>query len=80
MLDHPNYRGIGIDEESAVVVKPNSTIEVIGNSNVMLFEPYKAVAGKGHAKSFKLTILYPGIHIICKFVSNYSLNSCKWPA
>ncbi|HNY06334.1 MAG TPA: cyanophycinase [Candidatus Egerieousia sp.] len=60
LLDHPNYRGIGIDEESAVVVKPNSTIEVIGNSNVMLFEPYKAVAGKGHAKSFKLTILYPG--------------------
>ena len=49
LLDHPGYRGIGIDEESAVVVKPNSTIEVIGNSNVMLFEPYKAIAGNGHA-------------------------------
>src|SRR5574344_6743 len=60
LLDHPGYRGIGIDEEAAVVVKSNNTIEVIGNSNVMLFEPYKPVAGSGKAKSFKLTILYPG--------------------
>lgn len=59
LLDHPGYRGIGIDEEAALVVKPNSTIELIGNSNAMVFEPYRA-AGKAKNKSFKLTILYPG--------------------
>jgi cyanophycinase len=60
LLDHPGYRGIGIDEEAALVVKPNNTIELIGNSNAMLFEPYKVVPGKAKNKSFKLTILYPG--------------------
>lgn len=60
LLDHPGYRGIGVDEEAALVVKPNNTIELIGNSNAMLFEPYKVAAGKTKNRSFKLTILYPG--------------------
>jgi len=61
LLDNPGYRGIGIDEESAIVVKPDNSMEVIGNSNVMLFEPYKQNNENGKkTKSFKLTVFYPG--------------------
>ena len=60
LLDHPGYRGIGIDEEAALVVNANNTIEVIGNNCAMLFEPYKLDKNNKSSKSFKFTILYPG--------------------
>jgi len=61
LLDNPGYRGIGIDEESAIVVKPDNTMEVIGTNKVMVFEPYKPSANdSGTVNSFKLTILSSG--------------------
>lgn len=61
LLDNPGYRGIGIDEESAIVVKPDNTMEVIGTNKVMVFEPYKPSAkDSGTVNSFKLTILSSG--------------------
>jgi len=61
LLDNPGYRGIGIDEEAAIVVKPDNTMEVIGTNRVMVFEPYKPSAkGSGDVSSFKLTILSSG--------------------
>lgn len=61
LMDNPGLRGIGIDEEAAIVVKPDSSIEVIGDNHVMLFEPYKPTDGKSNkVTSFKLTILIPG--------------------
>ena len=60
LMDNPGLRGIGIDEETAIVVKPDNTIEVIGDNKAMLFEPYSAVNGSGDLSSFKLTILNPG--------------------
>ena len=60
LLDNPGYRGLGIDEECAVVVNPDKTIEVVGEGCAMLFEPYKKGEDGSNAHSFKLTILYPG--------------------
>ncbi len=60
LLDNPGYRGLGIDEESAVVVNPDKTIEVVGTGCAMLFEPYKKGEDGSNAHSFKLTVLYPG--------------------
>ena len=61
LLDNPGYRGIGIDEEAAIVVKPDNTMEVIGTNKVMVFEPYKPSAkDSGTVNSFKLTILSSG--------------------
>ena len=60
LLDNPGYRGIGIDEECAVVVNPDNTIEIVGTGCAMMFEPYKKGEDGGNAHSFKLTVLYPG--------------------
>ena len=60
LLDNPGYRGLGIDEESAVVVNPDNTIEIVGTGCAMLFEPYKKGEDGSNAHSFKLTVLYPG--------------------
>ncbi len=43
LKDYPAFRGIGIDESTAIVVKPDNTIEVVGESQVLIFEPvYRA--------------------------------------
>ncbi|MEN6618307.1 MAG: cyanophycinase [Rikenellaceae bacterium] len=61
LMDNPGLRGIGIDEEAAIVVKPDNTIEVIGDSKVMVFEPYKPADEKSNkVNSFRLTVLSPG--------------------
>lgn len=60
LMDNPGYRGIGIDEECAVVVNPDNTIEIVGTGCAMLFEPYKKGSDGSNAHSFKLTVLYPG--------------------
>lgn len=39
LKDNPTLRGIGIDESTAIVVKPNSTIDVVGQAHVLIFEP-----------------------------------------
>ena len=61
LMDNPGLGGIGIDEETAIVVKPDNSIEVIGDNHAMLFEPYKPTDEKSNkVTSFKLTILTPG--------------------
>lgn len=61
LMDNPGLRGIGIDEDAAIVVKPDNTIEVIGDNHVMLFEPYRPTANaENKVTSFKLTILASG--------------------
>jgi len=61
LMDNPGLRGIGIDEETAIVVKPDNSIEVIGDNHAMLFEPYRPADEKSNrVNSFKLTVLVPG--------------------
>lgn len=59
LLDNPQLRGIGIDEATAIIVNPNSTIEVLGESKVMIFEPtYREQSQK--LPSFIIRILSSG--------------------
>lgn len=41
-LEHLDLVGIGIDESTAIVVNPDDTFEVIGESSVMVIDPRKA--------------------------------------
>lgn len=42
MCEHPNLLGIAIDESTAIVVNPDETFEVIGNNQVLVYDPTDA--------------------------------------
>lgn len=42
VAEHPELLGIGIDESTAIVVKPDETFEVIGRQNVIVYNATKA--------------------------------------
>jgi len=42
VIENPQYIGIGIDEQTAIIRKPDNTFEVIGNSNVLIFDATEA--------------------------------------
>lgn len=42
MCEHPNLLGIAIDESTAIVVNPDETFEVIGNNQVLVYDPTEA--------------------------------------
>jgi len=42
VAEHPELLGIGIDESTAIVVKPDDTFEVIGEQNVVIYDATKA--------------------------------------
>jgi cyanophycinase len=42
VLENPNFVGIGIDESTAIWVKPDGTIMVLGSSVVMMFDAMEA--------------------------------------
>lgn len=39
VIEHPNLLGVAIDESTAIIVYPNDTFEVIGNNQVLVFDP-----------------------------------------
>lgn len=39
LLEHPELKGIGIDEATAIIVSTDGTFKVAGQSQVMVFEP-----------------------------------------
>lgn len=42
VLDHPQLIGVGIDEETALLVRPDGTWEVLGNHYVKIFDARRA--------------------------------------
>ncbi|MCF0175663.1 MAG: cyanophycinase [Bacteroidales bacterium] len=58
LIDNPQYRGVGIDESTAIVVNPDSSFDVIGVGSVYVFEPFARIGGE--APAFKTSILYEG--------------------
>jgi cyanophycinase len=38
VLEHPDLVGVGIDEATAIIVRPNGTFEVTGESNVIVYD------------------------------------------
>lgn len=59
LLDNPGLRGVGIDEATAIVVKPDNSFEVVGESDVLVFEPLDMPEGSG-SPAFTVRILSPG--------------------
>lgn len=58
VLQHPDLKGIGIDESTAIIVNPDHSFKVAGQSQVMVFEPkasVKVTAG-GYLKTDSLNI------------------------
>jgi cyanophycinase len=43
VLDHPLMLGVGIDEETALLVRPDGLWEVLGNNYVKIFDAYRAL-------------------------------------
>jgi len=39
IIEHPELLGIGIDESTAIIVKPDETFEVVGEKNVIIYDP-----------------------------------------
>jgi len=65
VAEHPHLLGIGIDESTAVVVKPDNTFEVIGKSNVIIYDASTAkreILSSGHLSvhGMSMHILKPG--------------------
>ena len=64
VLDHPGLVGIGIDEETAIVVAPDGSFRVVGNRGVQVFDAREATVetrGRGFsARSVRLHVLAAG--------------------
>lgn len=46
ILEHPDLVGVGVDEDTAVWVKPDGTFEVLGTGSVMVLDPAWATIGR----------------------------------
>jgi len=51
---HPELLGIGIDESTAILVNPDETFEVIGNKNVIIYDPSRAKVNIRNDKAIAL--------------------------
>ena len=75
ILEHPDLLGIGIDESTAILVKPDNTFEVLGESEVIIYNPLKASgiktnnAGKFSVNNMEMDILTAG--------QKYDLNKAE---
>lgn len=58
VLQHPELKGVGIDEATAIIVSPDGRFRVAGQSQVMVFEPKAAptVSPTGYLKTTSLNI------------------------
>jgi len=62
---HPELLGIGIDEETAIIVYPDQSFDVIGNKNVIVYDASKAKITAGPRRSIGIRglimhVLLPG--------------------
>lgn len=69
VLEHPELLGVGVDEETAIWVRPDGTVQVLGRSGVMVFDAKGAAVSRQPkesgqdllgAKDLKLHLLLPG--------------------
>jgi cyanophycinase len=59
MLEHPDRLGIGVDEETALLVRDGKAA-VIGNRRVLVFDPQQAKRQGGSIWDLRLHLLEPG--------------------
>ncbi len=66
VLEYPDLIGIGIDEETSIIVNPDDTFSVLGDNQVMIFNPSNAlnikedVHGNLGVENLKVDILLSG--------------------
>ena len=66
VLENPDLIGIGIDEETSIVVNPDETFEVLGENQVMIFNPINSLnikedsLGNLGVENLKVDILLSG--------------------
>ncbi len=66
ILSHPDKLGIAIDESTAILVNPDETFEVLGRSQVIVYDAAQAKdiktndAGKYSVVNLKMSILFAG--------------------
>jgi len=39
LIEHPNLLGVAIDESTSIIVNPDDTFEVLGNNQVLVYDP-----------------------------------------
>ncbi len=65
-LEHPDLIGIGIDESTSIIVNPDETFDVLGESQVIIFDPNNSKNIKSNSKGklgvsdLKVSILVSG--------------------
>ena len=65
VLEHPDLLGIGVDEATAVWVRPDGTFKVIGNGWVVVFDASHANISRGHRDDGSTSL---GVHGMATFV------------
>lgn len=75
VLEHPSLVGIGIDEATAIWVKPDDTFEVVGKSSVIVYDATEAVNLGDNSKRY-LTGQNLKLHILTTG-NRYDLNTKK---
>jgi cyanophycinase len=66
VLEYPDLIGIGIDEETSIIVNPGNTFDVLGENQVMIFNPSNALIiredshGNLGVENLKVDILLSG--------------------
>ena len=60
LLEHPDHFGVGVDEDTAIWVRPDDTFEVIGTGSVMVFDPKGATIQHSAAPTAGKELL--GVH------------------
>jgi cyanophycinase len=66
LIEHPNLVGIAIDESTAIIVYPDDTFKVIGNNQVLVYDPTNAKEIREDSKGnlgitdMKLSVLISG--------------------
>lgn len=65
VIENPDHIGIGIDEETAILRKPDNTFEVLGKNSVLIFDATAAdVTPFDPAKSYLLAAADMRFHIL----------------
>ncbi len=64
VLEHPQLLGIGIDEETAIIVSPEKMIEVAGNSHIFIFDATLAKDIRVNDQQ-NMSASYIQLHLLC---------------
>jgi cyanophycinase len=75
VLEHPNLVGVGIDESTAIWLKPDHTFEVMGNSTVVIYDATAANVQRD-STGYGLQAGNISMHIL-RSGSTYNLNLRK---